>query len=111
MKYDYFIKKIEKQMKSRFIKKTTKKKKNALIDLFNADISLSYHSDHIISHVHTLLSKHKIYSCKLLHQIFNNALRGLPRGNEVDGLPRGSSIDIVQKCNLQKILKYRFSIT
>ena len=27
----------------------------------------------------------------IFHRIFNNALRGLPRGNKVDGLPRGSS--------------------
>ena len=36
---------------------------------------------------------------KLLCQIFNNALRGFPRGNEVDGLPRGSSRHNFMKSN------------
>ena len=90
MKYDYFIKKNVKMLKSRFLKKSPKSC-DQNFHLFKADVSLWYHSDHMISHVHTLSSTNEIFSCKLLHQIFNNALRGLPRGNEVDGLPRVSS--------------------
>ena len=96
MKYDYFIKNMLKMMKSRFLKKSQKSCAQDFYS-FEADISLWYYSDHIIWYVYKLLSKNKIYSCKLFHQIFNNALGGLPRGNEVDGLRRGFSFSKNQK--------------
>ena len=42
------------------------------------------------SYVPRLLPKDEIYGWQLLHQIFNNVLRGLSRRSEIDGLPRGS---------------------
>ena len=38
----------------------------------------------------------KKYEFHIFYRIFNNALRGHPRGNKVDGLPRGSSLRLAQ---------------
>ena len=54
-----------------------------------------------------LLLYNEIYFCKLFHQIFNNALLGLPRENEADGLPRGSSRQLDVNATVKKMQSWR----